>query len=716
MGRLAYYLMPAGGQIQFALRFCLAYALALYLAMWLELDRPYWSALEVGVMMQPLPGMAVVRALSRSLGTIVAVCAGLFIMALFAQYNELSIVALAIWVAICCFFANTLRNDLSYGFAIAGFLAGVVVMISHTSDKPPFDVAVARAQECILAAMVVALVNMLLALPGSARRYTASRLALLKNLGADLMRLAHLAPEHALDKPGADGSDQASLDNQELDPHFALQNLAAQAAQLDKWRHFMRYESPTLNNLHRMARRLDYDLLAFISAISSLQIYLLNRDPQTDTTPLAPLVRPARLLVASPEQDEAIKKAFDQAHSQITASLKRPAAHGRKRTLADWVIAHRALGLASRGRAIAVTHSLLLRERTRPTRPTRMRSEFSYSVDIKNALRNSARSLVAVLFAGSIWVNFHDQLPPVMMVILSAGLTSIFSALPINPLFAVGGFARGIAVASIAAFIIDFMVMPQISSYGMLMITVLPFVFVAGLGIAAPDRTIMLPSKISVIMFSVMVHLQNGQTIDFLTYSQILMGLSSAVIIVILSFRLVFYISPQRRLREQMAGVFREIARGMRQSREQFETRMYDRLNSLEANYLEGRQGMDARQAVHATINIGLESRSLQVLSERIDFPEELEQKISREFKELQELFSQVARLSMLEETRTRCQAMHQLGQEVLAYAMTLDSQTQAHLVTRAAVCAELTASALSDYIASFEPEQATRADQSHPA
>lgn len=715
MGRLAYYLTPDSHQIQFALRFCLAYALALYLAMWLELDRPYWAALEVGVMMQPLPGMSVVRAISRSLGTIVAVCAGLFIMALFAQYHELSILALAVWVAICCFFANTLRNDLSYGFAIAGFLAGVVLMLSHTSDKPPFDVAVARAQECILAALVVALVNMLLALPGSARRYTAVRLALLKNLGTDVMRLAHLAPTQALDVPGAKGADQEILAAQDRDPHFALQNLALQAAQLDKWRRFMRYESPTLNNLHRMARRLDYDLLAFISAISSLQIYLLNRDPQIDTAPLAPLVRPARLLVKSPGQDESIRQAFEHAYSQIVARLKQPASHGYQRSLADWVVVHRALGLASRGRAIAVTHSLLLQERTRPTRPRHV-PKFSYPVDVKNALRNSARSLVAVLFAGSIWVSFHDQLPPVMMVILSAGLTSVFSALPISPLFAAGGFARGIAIASLAAFVIDFLIMPQISSFGLLMVSVLPFVFVAGLGIASADFTIMLPSKISVIMFSLMVHVQNGQTIDFQTYSQILMGLSSAVTIVMLSFRLVFYVSPQRRLREQMAGVFREIARGLQKGREQFETRMYDRLNSLEAGYLEGRQGMDARQAVHATINIGLESRSLMVLARRIDFPEDLAQQIQQEFQQLRALFSQANRLSMLEETRKHSLAMHTLGQKILLHAATLDSQIQAHLVTRAAVCAELTASALRDYIASFAAEQAAQTRQGQPA
>lgn len=85
MQRLSWLIAPPFDSVTFALRLCLAEALALYLSMWLQLDRPYWASLEVAVMIQPMPGMAVVRGFARASGTLVAGAAGLLIVALFQQ-------------------------------------------------------------------------------------------------------------------------------------------------------------------------------------------------------------------------------------------------------------------------------------------------------------------------------------------------------------------------------------------------------------------------------------------------------------------------------------------------------------------------------------------------------------------------------------------------------------------------------------------------------
>ncbi|HET7315636.1 FUSC family protein [Salinisphaera sp.] len=703
MNRLAWLFAPTIDQLLFSLRLCTAIALALYLAMWLQLDRPYWSALEVAVMIQPVPGMAVVRGFSRATGTIVAGCAGLAIMAAFGQSYELSAAALALWVAFCAFWANLLRNNLSYGFAIAGFIAGVTVMLSHTLNQPPFEIAVARTSECVLAAMVTAAVNVLLAPPAGIRNYFNSRIALLRDLGREFGGLAALSsrasadPDQPPDNNKADG-------NPDDDPHPALQALAAQTLALEQTRQYVRYEAPQFAQFDRIARRLDYDILSLISATSSLHIYLAGRTEHVDTQPVAALAEPARRLAERPEDAEDAKQAFDAAHDEIRALAREPAAHGRRRTLADYVVLSRALGLAGRGRAAMTTHGLLIAEREHPSDHIDRRSEFGQPMDLRQALRNSLRTLTAVSLGGAFWVNFHNQLPAVLMMILLSALTTIFATLP-NPVAAAGGFAKGLSIAAVAAFVIDFLVLPQATSYATLMLAMLPVVFVGGLAMAMPDPGLALPGRISIVMFSLLVHVQNGMLPSFTTYIQIVLGIFGAIGLTVLAFRLVLPVSPRQRLREQMVGVFDELARDRRHSRERFETRMYDRLNALALSNIEQPYRFSARQAVLAAINIGLEARSLVVLAERIALPKALGAGVRDEMEALRSLFAGRSPGS-IEQVADRARAVHDLAQRLLGHAVALESEAERRLGIRAAICAELTASALADYVQAFEHGQ----------
>lgn len=703
MKRLTCLLAPSTDQLLFSLRLCTAIALALYLSMWLKLDRPYWATLEVAVMIQLVPGMAVARGFARAVGTIVAGFAGLAIMGLFGQSYELSAAALALWVAFCAFWANLLRNNLSYGFAIAGFIAGVTVMLSHSLSSPPFDIAVARSSECVLAAIVTAVVNVLFSPPTGVRKYFISRVALLRDIGREFGRLARLSSRQPVESGPNDD-----------DPHPALHALAAQTLALEQIRQYVRYEAPQFANFDRIARRLDYDLLSLISATSSLHIYLTDRVESVDTRPIAELAEPARLLAERPEDAQAIKQAFDEAHAQIQARAENPAAHGRPRRLADYVVLSRALGLASRGRAAMTTHGLLIAEREHPSDHISRRSEFSQPMDVRQALRNSLRTLTAVSLGGVFWVNFHNQLPAVLLMILLSALTTIFATLP-NPVAVAGGFAKGLAMAATAAFVIDFLVLPRANGFAMLMLAVLPVVFVGGLAMAAPDPGLALPGRISVVMFSLLVHTQNGALPSFTTYIQIVMGIFSAVGLTVLAFRLVLPVSPRQRLREQMTGVFDELAGGQRHSRERFETRMYDRLNALALSETQEPFRFSARQAVLAAINIGLEARSLIVLAKRLQLPEALEAGVRDEMVALRAMFAG-RRPGSIEKVSDRARAIHELAEQLLAHGVALTGEAERRLAIRAAICAELTASALSDYVQAFEHGKPPLAEATVPA
>lgn len=96
----------------------------------------------------------------------------------------------------------------------------------------------------------------------------------------------------------------------------------------------------------------------------------------------------------------------------MTRSWRSPASPpddpARPRQLADWVVLSRSAALASRIRATLVTHGLLMAERAHPSGHSARRSEFGRPTDLKNALRNSLRTLTAVSFGGVVRVNFHN--------------------------------------------------------------------------------------------------------------------------------------------------------------------------------------------------------------------------------------------------------------------------------------------------------------------
>lgn len=712
MNRLAWLVAPNSHQLLFALRLCIAIAIALYLSMWLELQRPYWAALETAVMIQPIPGQAVVRAFARATGTIIAASVGLLIVALFKQSYELSAAGLVTWVTFCAFGANLLRNNLSYGFAIGGIICAMVVVLSHITNQPPFDIAVMRTLESLLAATVVASVNVLFSPPTGLRNYFNSRLALLRNIGTELKRLAAFfeRSQDAGNSSAAAGEEKKAVE----DPHPALQALASQTMALEQTRRYVRYESPEFAGINRLARRLNYDILSLISATSSLHIYLSARATEVDTRAVAALAEPAERLYAEPENSEAAKAAFDTAYERILAIAREPADHGRSRSLADWVVISRTLGIVSRCRAVVVTHGLLITNREQRGPSIERRSEFGQPMDVKHAARNSFRTLIAASGAAVVWVNFHDQLPTGILMILTSALTTILSTLP-SPTAAAGGFAKGLTAAALAAFVLNFLVLPMANSYAMLMLGMLPVVFIAGLAMAVPDPALAGPGRITVLLLSLLLHIENrplpgssiGMLPGFTTYFQFVIGIAGAVTLTTLAFKLIFPLSPRQRLREQMVGVFDELVHGARHSRERFETRMYDRLNTLALSEAEQPFRFSARQAVQATLNIALESRSLIVVTRRITAPAAIKEEVEAEMHAIRGLYAN-RRQASFEQVEARARALHDLAERLLEYALDFEHEAERRLGIRGAICAELTASALVDYIQAFEHGELT--------
>lgn len=680
MSRLAWLFAPSAENISFAVRCCISVAVALYLAFWLQLDNAYWAFINTAILIQPLPGFLVVRAFARLLGTFVAGVVSIALIALFAQSYFMFSAALVGWISLMVFCASLFRNNLSYGFVLAGYVTAIVGVRAMSDPSAVFSVAVARTAETALAAVVAAFVSVLLAPGVTARKYFQARIEALKALGRQCRRLER-------------GDEDGAADHNDLQtPHPELHELVQKTLTLEQTRQYARFDEPGFSEYDRLARRLNYELLTLVSAVASLQVYLGKFGNRVDRGPLKELDRAAALLEKDPNDTSAIKRAFGQAYGTILATARAGRRDGAQRSLVDWVVISRALDLANRMRAAVIKHGLLLAERGAGRGHRSRRNEFDAPVSLRESLRTTARAAAAMAIGASIWATHQEPALSGTMVLLAV-LTTLF-ALGDNPSAGARGFGIGGLCAGASAFLVNFVLLPPVNSYAMLMVVLMPFVFVAALAMATPQLALI--GRISLVQFALFVHPDNATRQTFVSFAESFMGAELAVILALVAFGLIFPVSPRGLLRERLAGMFGELAKGFTGSRERFETRVYDRLLRLPVAADQGETHVSARQAAFAAVNMGLEARSLRVLTTRAGFSGEIETAVHRELGELERLFERgypaVERVFAMQ-TRTNA-----LARRMLDEALTFEPRHRLRYGVRAAIAAELVAAALADY------------------
>jgi len=124
--------------------------LTLWLAMRLELPQPRTAMITVFIVMQPQSGHVFAKSFYRFLGTLAGSAVMVALIALFAQYTELFLGALAIWVGLCSAGAARNRNFRAYGFVLAGYTAAMVGLPALAHPEGAFMAAVWRVLEISL--------------------------------------------------------------------------------------------------------------------------------------------------------------------------------------------------------------------------------------------------------------------------------------------------------------------------------------------------------------------------------------------------------------------------------------------------------------------------------------------------------------------------------------------------------------------------------------
>jgi uncharacterized membrane protein YccC len=164
------------GALVFSGKTFAAALLALFVSFWLGLDEPYWALLTTFVVAQPDSGLVLAKGFYRLLGTAVGILVTIALVFAFAQYGEIFIASLAVWIGLCSFAARGTRNFAAYGFQLAGYTVAIVGLPAALNPDAAYTLVVARFTEITLGIACAGLL---------------SRLVFPRELAPKLIALAH---------------------------------------------------------------------------------------------------------------------------------------------------------------------------------------------------------------------------------------------------------------------------------------------------------------------------------------------------------------------------------------------------------------------------------------------------------------------------------------------------------------------------------------------
>lgn len=169
-----------GPALLFGFRLWASVCLALFVAYYLELANASWAGTSAAIVCQPQLGASLRKGWFRLIGTLIGAVVIVALTGAFPQDRVAFLGLLALWGAICAYFATQLRNFASYAAALAGYTAVIIAADTLGATGGPdgdvFMVAVTRASEIsigiISAGIVLAGTDL-----GTARRQLAKSIA-----------------------------------------------------------------------------------------------------------------------------------------------------------------------------------------------------------------------------------------------------------------------------------------------------------------------------------------------------------------------------------------------------------------------------------------------------------------------------------------------------------------------------------------------------------
>ncbi|RRJ83990.1 FUSC family protein [Aestuariirhabdus litorea] len=157
-----------------ALSMVVSYGIALEM----DLDRPYWTALTIALVVTTSVGHALNRGAERVVGTLLGGGVALVLVALFPQDRWLFFIALTLYGSACCFQSPYAKHP--YIWQCSWVVCAIVSPLALSNTDTAFMIAIARIQETTLGVVVYSVISILVLPVSRQGRFNDSCLQLFK--------------------------------------------------------------------------------------------------------------------------------------------------------------------------------------------------------------------------------------------------------------------------------------------------------------------------------------------------------------------------------------------------------------------------------------------------------------------------------------------------------------------------------------------------------
>lgn len=451
----------------FVLKTLLAALIALWLAYRLELESPKTSVVTVFIVMQARTGMVLAKGFYRALGTIIGSGVTLMLVAAFAQERVMFLIGLAAWVGMLTAGATIYRNFQSYAFVLAGYTACLIGLPAAMDPNAAFDITVTRVSEVLLGILVASTVSGL-AFPLSVR-------ALL--LTASLKRFASFA--NASGRAigfGVPHEEWGSL-------HLKAIN---EIVTLDGYRSVGIFDNRKTRLQNQTILRMNADMIAAASTLHVLNRHILRlNDPSMNAVreALDPLLATGERLLqthvpTSARQAQQLMTYIGEWQAEIQkhkSSIRAKNTFTPEQQLAFDTALLLLEQFLNEFQRYGRSHSALQDERIieDDDRSPPLIQHGRHATDFSQPLIAGLRTAVILSVMSVFWIN-SSWPSGVLALTIAVVVSALFSTAP-NPSKMVFQMWQGIAVAFVAAFGFQFLILPALDGFTQLMFGLIPF-------------------------------------------------------------------------------------------------------------------------------------------------------------------------------------------------------------------------------------------------
>ena len=494
----------------FATRTTLSLLLAYLAAFAVQVDGPSTAGVCVAIVAQPSPGMAMSKAAYRLLGTLLGGCVGLALLAAFPQDRVLLLAGYAVWLGLCTFGSTLLRDFRSYGAALSGYTAGIIAIGAIDSPDAALLTTMNRVAAMTIGIAAVFVVNNLFA-------GTDAVDSLVTELRERTDAITSMAAE--------------VLEGRRVGDDLATLHVAAGAAALHAQTTYAVRQLPDGRIRSNAAHTVIAALLAMVSAARGLGREL------------------------GPETPAAVRKHLDA----VAAAIRHPT---EPRPVAPWptrpgdaLVLQCADELLMQTRRARIAQDVLV-EGKGELPAVRLRA----SHDVPGALLAGCRSMLAVGL-GSLVCIYSGWSGATLVLIMQSACTALLAQAP-NPRAASLSFVVPLLPMALVIGVVEFILLPNASGFVPFAAALVP----VALATALLTRVPLLASFAPVAFLYVPLFLapSNAQTYYLVNYCNTVMQVGVAVLLTVLSFDLVFRVSPSRRFYRVAAQLAADLRRTLR--------------------------------------------------------------------------------------------------------------------------------------------------------